>query len=209
MTTRLTVAIACSMSLSVVSGHAQQIGSPTSEVRATVVDESSALVSDCKVVFRNESETVASRTGRDGSVTVRLPSGKYTLKTSRCGFGEAFDPITMSDIQIVAPVMTTLRVVVKLRYFGSGSPVVEAEGPVPIPPDLPMVIEPEPSRATDDHKEPLVAMCVPLEVFHVVVSRLAQHRDSTHDAKPGRPVDERRSARTLLRRSLRLCQLDV
>jgi len=116
--TRLTVVtVALSTLLSLVShvGHTQDVPS-LSEVTATVFDETGAVIPDCEIVFRRDSQPIVKHTGADGAVVVRLPSGRYSLMTSKAGFVKN----KILDVQIVAPTPDSLRIVLKAECAASG-----------------------------------------------------------------------------------------
>jgi hypothetical protein len=139
ITTRLTVAavgISTFLGLMIAVGLAQVLP-PLSEVKATVFDETGAVIPGCEIVFRSDSETIVSHTGTDGSVTVGLPNGRYALTTNKAGF-------VKSDVQIVTPMPDTLRIVLKVDHTPTDGPIVD--GVLTTTSDLPSVIGPEPSR---------------------------------------------------------------
>ena len=117
-----------------------QVVAPSSEVKAVVFDETGAVIPDCEIVFGSDSGRIVSHTGMDGSVTLRLPSGRYAVTTSRAGFVKS----EMLDVQIVGPMPDTLRLVLKVDHTPTDGPIVDA---VPtVPSDLPSKIQPESSR---------------------------------------------------------------
>jgi len=66
-------------------GHAQ--ASPVkSPVTFRVFDVKGAAIANCVVVIRNDSEVIASHTEADGSLTLSLQSGKYSVTASKAGF---------------------------------------------------------------------------------------------------------------------------
>jgi hypothetical protein len=134
------VVVGTFLSLIVTCGHAQVVA-PLSEVKAIVFDESGAVILDCEVVFRGDSETIASHTGMDGSVTVTLRSGRYALTTTRAGFVKS----KMLDVQIVTPMSDALRIVLKVDHSPSDGPIVDGV-PTTTTSDVPSLIEPEPNR---------------------------------------------------------------
>ena len=90
ITTRLTVAavgISTFLGLMIAVGLAQVLP-PLSEVKATVFDETGAVIPGCEIVFRSDSETIVSHTGTDGSVTfpqaTQGTAGKCLSRTQRC-----------------------------------------------------------------------------------------------------------------------------
>ena len=109
ITTRLcmaAVAIASFLHLNIAVGHSQVV-SPLSEMATTVFDESGAVIPDCEIVFKSDSATVVSHTGMDGSVTLRLPSGRYAVTTTRAGFAKS----TIADVQIGSSMQDEIRIV--------------------------------------------------------------------------------------------------
>jgi hypothetical protein len=142
-----TAAMVCStfLSLLMAVGYAQVV-SPSSEIKVTVVDQSGAVISDCEVVFKSVSKTIVSPTGKDGSLSIRLPGGRYTVTASHFGFLKNELP----DFQVVAPAPNELKVVLKADPHYSSTPVCNpCPNVVPAIPtatsDLPSVISPEPS----------------------------------------------------------------
>lgn len=142
ITTRLTVAavaVGTLLSLMVAVGHAQAVP-PISEIKAIVFDDTGAVIPDCEIVFKSDSETIVSHTGMDGSVTVRLRSGRYAVTTRKAGFVKS----EILDVQIATPMSDTLRVVLKVDQTPTDGPIVD--GVPTATSDLPSVIGPEPSR---------------------------------------------------------------
>jgi hypothetical protein len=64
-------------------------------MKITVFDEFGDLIPDCEIVFKSDLATDVSHTGMDGSVTLRLPSGRYAVTTTRAGFVKS----TIADVQ--------------------------------------------------------------------------------------------------------------
>ena len=88
-------------------GHAQSLPF-VSPVTTTVFDESGALIPNCEIVFKGDSGTVVSRTEADGSVTLNLQSGRYSVTTIRSGFVRT----EIRDVQV--PTSEALHVVMKV-----------------------------------------------------------------------------------------------
>lgn len=143
ITTRLcvaTVAIASFLHFTIAVGQSQVVA-PLSEIKTTVFDESGAVIPDSKIVFRSDSTIVESRTGTDGSVTLRLPSGRYGLTTTKAGFVKS----TITDVQIGSPMQDEIRIVLKVDHTPTDGPIFE--GVPTTASDLPSVIRPEPYPA--------------------------------------------------------------
>jgi Carboxypeptidase regulatory-like domain len=139
-TTRLcvaAVAIASFLHLTIAVGHSQVVA-PLSEIKTTVFDESGAVIPDSMIVFRSDSTTVDSHTGMDGSVTLRLPRGRYALTTTKAGFVKSMK----TDVQIGAPMQDEIRIVLKVDHTPTDGPIFDGV-PTTIS-DLPSVISPEP-----------------------------------------------------------------
>lgn len=144
------VGISALLSIVVVVGQAQ-VAPPLSEVKATVLDQNGAVMPDCEIVFKSVSETIVLHTGADGSATVKLRSGRYSVTTST----HAFLKNQILDFQIVAPVPDELRIVLKIDpdFCSRGGctcsgPTCNGD-PMVVPTttsDLPLIIESEPSR---------------------------------------------------------------
>jgi hypothetical protein len=132
----VSVAVSVFLSLVIVLGHAQV--APLLEVKAIVVDETGAVIPGCEIVFKSDSETIAAHTSTDGSLTLKLPSGKYAVTVTRAGF------VKSKTFQIVTPMQDALRVVLKVDQTSSEGPLVDA---VPTATsDLPSIITSGPSR---------------------------------------------------------------
>jgi len=102
-----------------------------------------AVIADGDVVFKSDSKTTVSRTGKDGSVTVTLPSGQYAVTAKSRGFLKNEVP----DFQIVAPEPNELKIVLKIDPTRMCGPCVSDVALVPtVTTDLPNVITSEPSR---------------------------------------------------------------
>ena len=127
------------LSLVITVGQAQAVPF-VSPVTTTVFDESGAVIPNCEVAFRSDSRRIASRTGPDGSATVVLQNGIYSVTATRAGFVRTL----IRDVQV--PMSEPLRFVMKVDH----TPIVD--GPIlPVGPtssayDLPDFIAPEPSR---------------------------------------------------------------
>jgi hypothetical protein len=107
------------------------------QVTATVFDQSGAVIPDSELVFRSDSKATVSRTGADGSVTVSLQSGRYSVTITKLGFAKT----EIRDVEV--PMSETLRVVMKVAP--TDGPILDL-GLYTITSDLPNVIEREPSR---------------------------------------------------------------
>jgi hypothetical protein len=155
VTMRLTLAataVGTLLSLLTAAGHAQ-IVPPVSEVKVTVVDQIGALIDDCEVVFKSDSERIVAHPGQDRWwIRVRLPSGQYAVTASKAGFLKNEVP----DFQVVAPEAKELKIVLNVDPdvcrnnacvcgpgCGAGAVMV-----VPTtPPEPPRVIQAEPAPA--------------------------------------------------------------
>ena len=126
------------VSLLIAVGHAQ-VGPPLSEVKVIVFDETGAAIPDCELVFKSNSEATVSHTGMDGSVTLRLQSGRYVVTISKAGFVKS----KMLDVQIVTPMMDALRVVLKVDHTPTDGPIFD--GVPTTTSDVPGVVGPESS----------------------------------------------------------------
>ena len=126
-----------------IAGSQAQPAAPLSQVRVTFVDQIGAVIGDGEVVFKSASKTIVSRTGNDGSVTVTLASGRYTLTATSRGFLKNEVP----DFQVVAPEPNELKIVLKIDPTPVCGPCVGEVALVPtVTTDLPNVITSEPSR---------------------------------------------------------------
>jgi len=102
---------------------AQAQGPPqSSEVSATVVDESGAVIPDCKMAFRSGLGEIVSHTEMDGSVTVEVRNGTYALTTSKAGF-------VTSKLDITVPTSNRLRIVLQVDH----APIVDGVGGGEVP----------------------------------------------------------------------------
>jgi hypothetical protein len=125
-------AVLVSMLLGLITVVQAQVVSPLSDVKATVFDETGAVIPGCEVVFKSDSGTIVLHTGMDGSVAVRLPNGRNALKTSKAGF-------VKSDVRFFVPIPDPLRIVLKVDNTPSDGPLVD--GVPTTTSDLPSVIE--------------------------------------------------------------------
>jgi hypothetical protein len=151
MTNRLTkpvIAAATAVGIFLLmAGSQAQVAASSAVIKVTVVDQTGAVIADGEVVFKSDSKTIISHTGKDGSVTVTLPSGQYAVTASHYGFLKTNVP----DFQVVGPAAGALKVVLmvgpnsEICGFGCGcGPCAALETPT-ITSDLPNVIEDEPS----------------------------------------------------------------
>jgi carboxypeptidase family protein len=118
--TRLTLAaVAMGTVLILVSRvcHTQELP-PLSDVETTVFDETGAVIPDSEIVFRSDYKPIVSHTGSDGAVTIRLPSGTYTVTASKAGFVRS----KILDVQVITPTPQSLRVVLKVDQTASYDP---------------------------------------------------------------------------------------
>jgi hypothetical protein len=134
------VAINAFLTLVVAVGHAQVVPH-LSDIKAIVFDETGAVIPDCEIVFRSDSEATVSHTGIDGSVTVRLRSGRYAVTSSKAGFVKSKLP----DVQIGTPMPDPIRIVLKVDHTPTDGPIFD--GVPTYTSDLPSVIGPEANRA--------------------------------------------------------------
>jgi hypothetical protein len=92
----------------------QDVGSPTpapvSEVRGVVTDTSGAVIQRSEVVFKGDSGTIVSHTGDDGSVTVHLPAGTYTVTIASPNFVST----KLADFRVSAPTPASFRVALEV-----------------------------------------------------------------------------------------------
>jgi hypothetical protein len=111
------------------------VGQPqvtSSEVKIIIFDESGAVIPGCEIVVKSDSETIASHTGMDGSVALKMRNGRYALETSKAGF-------VRTDIQFFAPMPDKLRIVLKVDHTPTDGPIFD-EVPTTTS-DVPSVIE--------------------------------------------------------------------
>jgi hypothetical protein len=83
---------------------------PVSEVKGVVTDATGAVIRRCEVVFKGDSGTIVSHTGDDGSVTVHLPTGTYTVTIA----SKFFVTAKLVDFRISAPSPAAFRVALEL-----------------------------------------------------------------------------------------------
>lgn len=94
MNARITTGLAL-LWVMIAAGRAQVLA-PLSEVKTIVFDETGAVIPGCEIAFTSDFEEIVLHTGADGSVSVQLRDGRYTLTTSKAGF-------IQSRIQFFAP----------------------------------------------------------------------------------------------------------
>jgi carboxypeptidase family protein len=136
------VAIITFLSLVTSVGHSQAFPF-VSHVTAIVFDQSGAVIPDSELVFRsNDSKEIVSHTGADGSVTVSLQNGRYSVAITKLGFVKT----EVRDVQV--PMSEALRVVMKVAPTG---PTIFDVGPTTNTSDLPNAIAPETSRVPTAH----------------------------------------------------------
>jgi len=138
ITTRLfvaSIAIASFLPLEI-AVYSQDV-SPLSEMKITVFDESGSVIPGCEIVFKSDSSTVVSRTGMDGSVISRLPSGRYDVTTKGVGFAKS----TIADVQIGSSMQGEIRIVLKVAETTMDGPLFD--GVPTATSDLPSAISPE------------------------------------------------------------------
>lgn len=154
VTTRLAIAaLAVNMFLGFTVGASQgQVLAPASQIEITVLDESGAVVPDCEIAFVSNFERIVSRTGPDGSATVKLRDGKYNLRTSKAGF-------VTNDVQFLAPVPAGLRIVLKVDRTPTDDPVVS---------DVPTTASNLPDAIETEPKPPLHMVGGPVALIRIV-----------------------------------------
>ena len=118
----VTVVISTFLSPVISVGHAQAVPFK-SPVTITVFDENGAAIANCVVVFRNDSEAIASHTGADGSLTVNLQSGRYSVTASKAGF------FRTNILEVQVPISEALRVVMKVDPIIDGRLREFCDGP--------------------------------------------------------------------------------
>lgn len=131
--------------LAITVGHSQAVV-PLSEIKTTVLDESGAVIRDCEILFKSDSSTIVSHTGGDGSVTLKLPTGKYAVTITGRGFVKS----TVHDVQIGTSMHEEIRVVLKVDQTPSDGPLFD--GPPTATSDLPSEIAPEPHAVRSAHR---------------------------------------------------------
>src|ERR1700723_265716 len=95
--------------LLIAAGQAQAV-LPLSEVKITVLDPSGAVIPGSEVAFNTDSKTIVAQTGRNGSVTVTLPTGRYVVTATHLGFLKN----EVSNFQVTAPEPNELRVILNV-----------------------------------------------------------------------------------------------
>ncbi len=144
MTTRLQAAVALGALLLVLLttlGSGQDHPStpePVSEVEGIVTDATGGVIPHSEVAFKGESGTIVSYTSMDGSVNVKLRTGRYAVTITQTGFVTT----KLVDFQINAPTPFTFRVV--LQVDSTPTDGGEPMGVPTITSDLPNVINPAP-----------------------------------------------------------------
>jgi hypothetical protein len=139
ITTRLTIAtviINMLLWLMIAVGQSQVLA-PLSEVKTIVLDETGAVIPGCETAFSSDFDRIVSHTGPDGSVTVKLRDGKYTLTTNKAGF-------VKSDVRFSAPMPDPLRITLKVDHTPTDGGIFE--GVPTSSSQLPNIIEPEPAH---------------------------------------------------------------
>lgn len=129
------VTIGTLLNLQISVGHAQAFP-VVSNVTATVFDETGAVIPDGELVFRSDSDAIVSHTGTNGSVTVSLQYGRYTVTITKLGFVKT----VIRDVQVPTP--EAIRVVLKVAPSPINGPIIDV-GPTTTASDLPNVIGPE------------------------------------------------------------------
>jgi hypothetical protein len=138
------VAIITFLSLVTSVGHGQAFPL-VSHVTAIVFDESGAVIPDSELVFRSDSKEIVSHTGADGSVTVSLQNGRYSVAITKLGFVKT----EVRDFQV--PISEALRVVMKVAPTPINGPTIFDVGPTTSTSDLRNAIAPETSRVPTAH----------------------------------------------------------
>lgn len=117
---------------------------PVSEVKGVVTDAIGAVIQHSEVVFKGDSGTIVSHTGDDGSVTVHLPSGTYSVTIASQGFVTA----KLVDFRISAPTPAAFRVALEVDRTAIVDFPRWAEVPqVPtVTADFPWFINPTPAQ---------------------------------------------------------------
>jgi carboxypeptidase family protein len=136
------VAIITFLSLVTSVGHSQAFPF-VSPVTAIVFDESGAMIPDSELVFRSDPREIVSHTGADGSVTVSLQNGRYSVDITKPGFVKT----EVRGLQV--PISEALRVVMKVAPTPINGPTIV--GPTTSTSDLPNAIAPETSRVPTVH----------------------------------------------------------
>jgi hypothetical protein len=142
-----------------IPGSQAQVATSSAEIKITVVDQIGAVIADGDVVFTSDSKTIISHTGKDGSVTVTLPSGQYAVTASHYGFLKTNVP----DFQVVAPQPNDLKIVLKVGgpamictlpcgpMVNLEVPTITSDVSAAIPPDPEPPTEPETRKARSWH----------------------------------------------------------
>ena len=210
MTTRQQTAVALGplllallTTLAIGQGHSS---SPEilSEVKAIVTDATGALIPHSEVTFKGESATIVSYTSMDGSVTVKLRTGRYAVTFARTGFVTA----KLVDLQISAPTPSTFRVVLQVDSTPTdggelmGVPTTTSELPtVVIPTSVHRVQESTQKSdcATNHfvmHKTPCLCGEVTITSGDIALDPTAFGLDDTLDIelrdKAGKPIESKR-----------------
>ena len=108
--TRVTAAAIAISAFLLIAAAQAQVSSPVSSVKVTVFDQNGAVVADSEVVFKSDSKTVASRTGKDGVAIATLPSGRYSVTAEQPGFLKE----EVTDFQVGASGPKELTMVLKV-----------------------------------------------------------------------------------------------
>jgi hypothetical protein len=144
--TRVTAAALAVSAFLVIAAAQAQVSSPVSAVKVTVFDQSGAVIADGEVVFKSDSKTIASRTGKDGVAIATLPSGRYSVTAKQPGFLKE----EVNDFQVGASGPKELTMVLKVDPHSSapcgpcGCGVCPDLVPtIPAAPDLPTEIRPK------------------------------------------------------------------
>jgi len=91
---------------------------PVSEVRGVVTDAMGAVIQRSEVVFKGDSGTIVSHTGEDGSVTVHLPTGIYTVTITSPNFLSA----KLANFRVSAPTPASFRIALLDVHSAAHSP---------------------------------------------------------------------------------------
>ena len=83
---------------------------PVSEVRGVVTDAMGAVIQRSEVVFTGDSGTIVSHTGEDGSVTVHLPTGTYTVTIMSPNFLSA----KLANFRVSAPTPASFQIALEV-----------------------------------------------------------------------------------------------
>jgi hypothetical protein len=146
-------AVGTFLSLLITAGHAQVVA-PLSEIKITIADQIGAVLPDSEVALRSDSKTVVTHSGRDGSLTVTLPSGRYTVTASHYGFLKN----EVREFEVFPLNPNELRIVLQP---GPVSICTLPCGPFPVnlvptaASDLPNVIEPKPEAGLAPSTQPV------------------------------------------------------